>query len=653
MRREASNLPGRDDSLIYLLSAITNKQFELNKKSRMVSGDGTSVSNNRSKLHRPDLDPKFINELMRSLRLSYKIIGGKNIDIPGHLFKYIKKLGPIDAVKHYKYFTSKWISAFSLDILEEPSNFDENKWFFNNHNMCYMKRRLKKFRFAFQLWQGKRAIRAPLPDKVKEQDYEKFRSRLTQDLTVDYQLLETIRKKAKEYFRAFKAPSLRMTVTNKSCFEGKNQYETIRKDYNIPIIKPYRNLRELAINNIAAKYNYEVFEPHGTSVQLDEPLKVRTITKMHYGQLQYKGLQESLLQYIQKKSPEFILTKTPHYYKNSLKSSDIWNQIKTLVNEPYEEYCSGDYEAATDNLKRRVITSIVEQIPMGDAQIQFGPALIDDFVTTNGQLMGSILSFPILCIINKFVYEYVQQLVPNSSSRPFINGDDILFKANRTFINKWLEITQEVGFIPSKGKSLVSKNYFSINSRPYSTLGPLKFANFKLTNVKGSCEEECQALREFHLESTGELLSEDNIHKSMYYFKDFGTSQSFKIWRKFKSEYIDVEAGGLGLFPNNEKKMKPLQKWYSSYILTRLKETTTSPLQREVGVSPYFVKKHDKNKREPVPKYSKYRNKTVKLTTMSTPELEKLRYGMLSSRYHDSEACVSAPPISVHFHHRG
>lgn len=608
----------------------------------MVSGDGTSVSNNRSKLHRPDLDSKFINELMRSLRLSYKIIGGKNIDIPGHLFKYIKMLGPIDAVKHYKYFTSKWISAFTWDVLEIPDNYDEKRWFFNNHNHCYMVRRLKKFRYAFQLWQAKRAIRSPLPSKVKEADYEKFKERLRQDLTLDYQLNETIRMKAKEYFRAFHAPAPRMTLSSKSCFEGRRQYEALRKDYNMPDLKVYRNPRELAIHNIAAKYDYKIYEPHGTSVQLDEPLKVRTITKMHYGQMRQKDLQVALLNYIQRKSPEFVLTK----------EHNTWSKIKYLVNEPYDYYCSGDYEAATDNLKRRLITTVVSEIPIDEeAKRLFGNSLIDDFITTNGQLMGMILSFPILCVINKFIYEYVQELKPKQSSTPIINGDDILFKASKEFIQTWFETIRECGFIPSKGKSLVSKSYFSINSRPYNTLGPIKFANFKLTNVKGSCADECLALREFHNESTGHELTEANIMQTMYYFKDFGKSKSFKIWRKFRSQYISEIAGGLGLFPHNEHKMKPLQKWYSSYILTRLKETTTTQFQREVGVNPFFIR--DEEKREPVPKYSKIRNCSIKLSTMATPELEKIRYGMLTSRNNCSEACVVAPPISVRLHHRG
>jgi hypothetical protein len=594
----------------------------------MVSGDSTSVSDNRLKSHTPDLDPKFIKELMRSLKTSYQIIGGKNLTFPVHFMKYIKTLGPVDAVEHYKYHTSKWISKFSLDVITPPHTYSENFWFFNRPNKVYMKRRLMKFRYAFQFWQAKRDVTAPLPEKVKELDYKSFKERLTQDLTVEYQFTENIRDKAKEYFKDYKVPSLRMGLTTKSCFEGHVMSDVLRSEYGIPTLKPYKTLRELAIHNLAAKWNYSLWEPHGTSIQLDEPMKIRTITKMAHTQMKYKEVQRTLLHYIQKKSPEFILTK----------EHNIWDHIKYLTKEPkHWYYCSGDYKAATDNLKRRVITSVVSQIPMDDEiSRQFGTVLIDDFITTNGQLMGSILSFPILCVINKLVYECVQDMLPNQSSKPKINGDDILFKGTLEFIKLWYKYTEEAGFIPSKGKSLVDKNNFTINSRPYNASGEQKFANLKLTHVKGTIQEECDALKEFVRGAYGSELNEENIKKYLKYFPEFGTHKGFKIWRKYRSEYMPTEAGGLGLFPMNIAKLTNLQKMYTCYYLTTVKKQPLTQLQREVGVSPFIAT--EESIKEPIPRLRKYNfPRDFKLTKMSTPELEKLRYGMLSSRIHETE----------------
>jgi len=595
----------------------------------MVSGDSTSVSDNRLKSHTPDLDPKFIKELMRSLKTSYQLIGGKNLTFPVHFMKYIKTLGPVDAVEHYKYHTSKWISKFSLDNITPPRAYSENFWFFNRPNKVYMKRRLMKFRYAFQFWQAKRDVTAPLPKKVKELDYLSFKERLTQDLTVEFQFTENIRKKAKLYFKDYKVPSLRMGLTTKSCYEGHVMSDALKSEYGLPTLKPYRTLRELAIHNIAAKWDYKLWEPHGTSVQLDEPMKIRTITKMAHTQMKYKEVQKTLLHYIQKKSPEFILTK----------EHNIWDHIKYLTKEPKDwYYCSGDYKAATDNLKRRVITAVVSQIPMDDEiSRQFGTVLIDDFITTNGQLMGSILSFPILCVINKLVYECVQDMLPNQSSKPKINGDDILFKGTLEFIKLWYKYTEEAGFIPSKGKSLVDKNNFTINSRPYNALGEQKFANLKLTHVKGTIQEECDALREFVKGAFGCELTEENIKKYLKYFPDFGKSKGFKIWRKYRSEHMPKEAGGLGLFPMNIAKLTNLQKMYTCHYLTTVKKQPLTQLQREVGVSPFIAT--EESIKEPIPRLRRYnfpRNFEL-IKYPNSPQLEILRYGMLSSRIHETE----------------
>jgi len=595
------------------------------------------------------------------------------------MMKYLSQLGPVDAVEHYKYHTSQFISRFSLDIIEQPTGYKKSFWMFNPHNDCFITRRCQKFRFAFQLWQGKRAINAPLPKIIKEQDYVEFKKRLTKHTTMDPFMIMAIKDKAKEYFKDYKVPSLRMELTNKSCYERSNLQEFVKEYYNIPTLKPYNSLLQLSHHNIAAKQDFLVMEPRGTSVQLDEPMKVRTITKMCHTQLLYKRVQQSLLDYIQKKSPEFVLTKDPSKIMEGVKQQKIneFNLSKSLMfkkmvnfeknncftttdldhnlttpvykNEKYRElsetdlyYCSGDYKAATDNLKRVLITSVIEQLPLNSFEKQFGDAIIDDFLAVNGQLMGSILSFPILCVINKFVYEYVQDLIPNQSSKPLINGDDILFKGTLHFIKSWYHYTNEAGFIPSKGKSLIDKNNFTINSRPFNVNGMQKFANLKLTHLTGNCSEDCNNIKKFHLETYGETLHKGNFKKSLQYFPTFGKSRSWKIWRKFKSEHMPQEAGGLGLFNTNESELTHTQKLYTSYYLTSVKKQPLTQLQREVGVSPFIAK--TTNNHIDIPKVKEleqhFKEKCKDFQLRKYPQneqLEKLRYMMLSSRFHESE----------------
>lgn len=107
----------------------------------------------------------------------------------------------------------------------------------------------------------------------------------------------------------------------------------------------------------------------------------------------------------------------------------------------------------------------------------------------NGQLMGNILSFPILCLVNlsgwllsqwrskttwgKVVEEWVlgdRYLLPSMLSRlpVTINGDDILFQASPEEYGVWRKCIGEFGFTLSVGKNYYSDRFFTVNSELYS-----------------------------------------------------------------------------------------------------------------------------------------------------------------------------------------
>jgi hypothetical protein len=202
---------------------------------------------------------------------------------------------------------------------------------------------------------------------------------------------------------------------------------------------------------------------------------------------------------------------------------------REVNNFPY--FVSGDYSAATNKvngelslLVMRILNSLLdvpfdlawraerslagcvvdyireETIPFED----FGFIKPDqktgfDFVQTNGQLMGSVLSFPILCILNLFAYwesieEYEQRhlrLHELANDYPVrINGDDILFCANEGLYCQWKETIKGYGFEPSLGKNLLLEDAFTINSVYYSVPRDLRrqdaeivsYLNFGLLN---------------------------------------------------------------------------------------------------------------------------------------------------------------------------
>jgi hypothetical protein len=86
-----------------------------------------------------------------------------------------------------------------------------------------------------------------------------------------------------------------------------------------------------------------------------------------------------------------------------------------------------------------------------------------------GQLMGSPLSFPILCYINVVVYwialeNYYGIYIPFHLLPVLVNGDDILFRANASFYDIWKSLLKEVGFSLSLGKNYLHKDVLTVNS---------------------------------------------------------------------------------------------------------------------------------------------------------------------------------------------
>jgi hypothetical protein len=105
-----------------------------------------------------------------------------------------------------------------------------------------------------------------------------------------------------------------------------------------------------------------------------------------------------------------------------------------------------------------------------------------DIDQKNGQLMGSLYSFPILCCINMATYRIAFEkwmFQQHGIRRKFslhelhvlVNGDDILFPTNADFQRLWESIIGLVGFEKSVGKNFVSNQFLMVNSKMYRFKG--------------------------------------------------------------------------------------------------------------------------------------------------------------------------------------
>lgn len=222
-----------------------------------------------------------------------------------------------------------------------------------------------------------------------------------------------------------------------------------------------------------------------------EPLKVRCITAgEQYRNAAWSDVQKSLWRSLQRFKC-FCLTGGEDV------RHAILNMPQILSRTTSSHWCSGDYQAATDSIYGDVMESALSGIKdpllvnllmdnLSNGEIHYegicnrlGIEVVPAVEQKRGQLMGSIFSFPILCVINLATYlatafrfqknifglgkVTLEDAIKNAPV--LINGDDILFESpSRRFTEVWEYNSKCAGFNLSVGKTYYSKNFALVNS---------------------------------------------------------------------------------------------------------------------------------------------------------------------------------------------
>nr|UJQ92870.1 MAG: putative RNA-dependent RNA polymerase [Narnaviridae sp.] len=200
-----------------------------------------------------------------------------------------------------------------------------------------------------------------------------------------------------------------------------------------------------------------------------EPLKVRTITAGKGDTFCLKPLQRAMWLALGQE-PQFCLT----HGTNRLESA-----IERIFNQSHENdvWISGDYKGATDSFaieaSRALLEGILESIDHEPtkrwALKEISPHLLvypdksglEPVEQKSGQLMGSLLSFPLLCLLNDCTARACG-LKPNQY---LINGDDILMRAPSSIYSTWKERVTDYGLKLSLGKNYVHSRFGTVNSQ--------------------------------------------------------------------------------------------------------------------------------------------------------------------------------------------
>jgi hypothetical protein len=396
----------------------------------------------------------------------------------------------------------------------------------------------KKHRIAFRntvLHGIKKGLPQMDPDLISK-NLDAYKARLTQvKVTPDF-ILDEIRANAQRVFgtvtwRDFSGDSSISSISMNSCYDNGRSAGGALGDL-LNRYKPVQlNTRQLLTASYHPRVGVQWIDmPFDSSeilaeAKLDaleeldevskckvhavlEPLKVRLITAgdTHSNAL-WTNLQKLLWRKLQK-FKQFRLT-----------GEEISDEIvNTLASEELpgllgmDKWCSGDYEAATDNLHMDASLAALEAISgdmttfailkksMCGTKISFEPfrklgyQCPDDFVQTNGQLMGCVFSFVILCLINLSMYKLSLEAYSGSKWKVedlpvLVNGDDILFRTNDEHYSVWSDLINQVGFKKSVGKNYTSADFCVINSRYFaSTRKGMKMVPYLnlsyLTNIR-------------------------------------------------------------------------------------------------------------------------------------------------------------------------
>jgi len=254
-------------------------------------------------------------------------------------------------------------------------------------------------------------------------------------------------------------------------------------------------------------------------VALPEPLKVRVITKSNSYVYLLKLIQEQMTKKLAT-TKVFSLAGKMQLLKNQLPIDMAVKSLQQRLNEGSDDlhFISGDYDSATDNLPLDVIRAVMEGILQTcsfDLPLYLKKVLLDiidldtkphrihygseQVIQTRGQLMGSFLSFPILCLVNYLTVlnarkEPIMEQERKTQQLPkifqdqdvLINGDDLLFVDTIPTYNVWKEEVSALGLSLSVGKNYVSRLFGTINSRLLSKHAVMPVLKFGLIDPENS-----------------------------------------------------------------------------------------------------------------------------------------------------------------------
>lgn len=287
-------------------------------------------------------------------------------------------------------------------------------------------------------------------------------------------------------------------------FDSRDRISSVISGSDFLCLRPLRTSRNSGCEIIEERIPCGIFEfmdlrDHFSLVDIEnpvsctiqgivEPLKIRVISKgesLPYYMM--KPLQKALHN-VMRDMPCFRLI------GREVSPTDLMDlQIHSSYFVEKLGWASIDYKGATDNLSWKYSSRILEYLlqdfspwyrklafrVLGPHYLHYptghGNRVQLKALQANGQLMGSILSFVILCIANLGTYCLSTKHFHKSLSldhndrlnRVLTNGDDMLFCSPRDVYERHSVVANKIGLEMSVGKAYWHEYYANINSTSY------------------------------------------------------------------------------------------------------------------------------------------------------------------------------------------
>lgn len=322
--------------------------------------------------------------------------------------------------------------------------------------------------------QAKRAF-APLGPEFIQASLEKHSILLSSVASTDSGLKEEIQDYIKDLFpqnwaqRWNDQETLERGLTNRSISNGLTvRYPDPREDY-IPsstLVKTGPGKAHVIgrYHDRYAEWYRDCDDFNVKAVGVQDAGKIRVITKSIKELKVLQPLQYALHTHLKSHFP--LMGRT-------LELADLQEVVDDM--RPDEEPVSVDYEGATDSLhgdfQKELIETIIDRSgswrlqalrEIAGRELSLGRVIEypdRSIRQRRGTLMGSLLSFPLLCALNSFVLRRA------GCRKVIVNGDDGFTTMSKSMYNDWLSACKGVGLVVNNDKTYRSRNYVTINSR--------------------------------------------------------------------------------------------------------------------------------------------------------------------------------------------